>query len=143
MEKEIWNESQKPGLAASTKLYFQDMFVGAKRMSRADFWWGYLGSTLIAAVIMLFFAWVVTALPISDYYWSSVSGLAIAITFGFYLVALFNAMIRRLHDTNKSAWWMLFLLISGIGYIVLVVMACLRQVSDGNQYDMVLESETD
>ncbi|AKP68043.1 DUF805 domain-containing protein [Companilactobacillus ginsenosidimutans] len=138
MEKEIWNESGKPGLVSSTKLFFKDLFVGAKRISRADFWWGYLGTTIFFAVLIALFVWTVTLMPISDYYWSAILGVAAAISFGYYLIAIYNAGIRRLHDVNLSAWWMLLLLLPGVGYLVLLVLCSLEQRVEGNRHDMVL-----
>lgn len=131
MENEINNETSNPSLIASTKLYFQDLFVGAKKMSRADFWWGYLGITILTIAIMAIFAGIIVILPISDYYWSAIAGVGFAITLGYYLIALFNAAIRRLHDTGKKAWWMLFLLLNVIGYIVLVVLLCQKSSPNG------------
>ncbi len=134
MENEIWNETGKPGLVASTKLFFSDLFVGAKRMGRADFWWGYLGTTIFFGILIALFTWIVTLLPIDDYYWTAVAGVALAISVGYYLIAIFNAAIRRLHDVNFTAWWMLLLLIPGFGYIALLVFMTLGQRNDGNRY---------
>ncbi|MQS89166.1 DUF805 domain-containing protein [Companilactobacillus mishanensis] len=141
MENTIWNESNKPGIITSTKLYFNDLFVGAKRMSRADFWWGYLGTTIFFTVLLGLLALLETKLPVMDYYWSAVVGVAIAMSFAYYIIAIFTASIRRLHDVNLRAWWLLFYLIPGIGFIVWVVFMCLGQRNSSNRFDYNIESD--
>ncbi len=44
--------------------------------------------------------------------------------------------VRRLHDTNRSGWWMLISLIPIIGAIVLIVYLASDSVSDENQYGL-------
>jgi hypothetical protein len=41
---------------------------------------------------------------------------------------------RRLHDTNKSGWWQLLLIIPLIGFVVLVVLWCIEGDRGANQY---------
>ena len=49
----------------------------------------------------------------------------------YYLLALASfivslpLLIRRLHDTDRSGWWVLIALIPFVGWIVLLVFACL------------------
>jgi Predicted membrane protein len=134
MKEQVWNESFRPGIISSTKLYFQDLFVGAKRMSRKDFWWGYLGMTIVAYVIMALLALAITKMPVDDFYWSSILGVALAITMGYYWIAVFTAMIRRLHDRKMRGWWILISLIPFVGEIALIVLLCLPQRDFGNRW---------
>ena len=41
---------------------------------------------------------------------------------------------RRLHDINRSGWWLLILLIPLIGFIVFLVWACQESNPGDNQY---------
>ncbi|APX72019.1 DUF805 domain-containing protein [Companilactobacillus allii] len=138
-EKEIWNESDRPNLINSTKLYFQDMFVGAKRMSRADYWWGLFGITLVSAVVMGLFAWLVTVMPINDFYWSAVWSIALVMTCGYYLISIWTASIRRLHDRNMRAWWMFSYVLPVIGEVMMIVLMCLPQQNDNNNWAKFVE----
>ncbi|KRL65854.1 DUF805 domain-containing protein [Companilactobacillus versmoldensis] len=138
MDKKIWNQSQKPGLINSTKLFFQDLFVGAKRVSRRDFWWGYLGTTIFFAILIGILVFLMKSMPLMTYYWSAVIGVAIAISFGYYLIAIYNAAIRRLHDINLKAWWMLLILVPFFGYIILLVMMSLGQRNANNRFEKEL-----
>jgi uncharacterized membrane protein YhaH (DUF805 family) len=45
-----------------------------------------------------------------------------------------SIMIRRLHDTNKSGWWMWFTLLPVAGPIVLFVFACQKGDAGDNDY---------
>lgn len=138
---EIWNESNKPNIISSTKLYFQDMFVGAKRMSRADFWWGMLGMTLVAAVLIGLFGWLVTIMPVNDFYWSAVWSIAMIMTFGYYIIAIWNASIRRLHDHNLRGWWMLSFILPVIGELIMIVLTCLPQRNENNNWAKFVEDD--
>ncbi|OCG61711.1 DUF805 domain-containing protein [Gilliamella sp. GillExp13] len=42
--------------------------------------------------------------------------------------------VRRLHDTDRSGWWVLIVLVPLIGAIVLLVFACMDSTPGSNQY---------
>lgn len=62
---------------------------------------------------------------------SSVLGLILTLVF---LLPSLAVTIRRLHDTDRSGWWILIGLIPLIGAIVLIVFACQDSQPGGNQY---------
>jgi uncharacterized membrane protein YhaH (DUF805 family) len=47
--------------------------------------------------------------------------------------------VRRLHDTNRSGWWLLLCLIPLIGTLVLIVFALQGSQNEGNRYGDVSE----
>jgi uncharacterized membrane protein YhaH (DUF805 family) len=55
-----------------------------------------------------------------------------------YAVAVFlpglAASVRRLHDTNRSGWWLLVMAIPGVGSIVLLVFLAQESHAIENQY---------
>jgi Predicted membrane protein len=73
-------------------------------------------------------------MPVMDYYWSSIVGVALAMTMGYYWIAVFTAIIRRLHDRKMRGWWVLIGLIPVVGFVALVVLLCLPQRSLGNRF---------
>jgi uncharacterized membrane protein YhaH (DUF805 family) len=50
------------------------------------------------------------------------------------LVPSIAAGVRRLHDTDKSGWWLLLGLIPFVGAIVLIVFFCQRGTVGQNQF---------
>lgn len=57
---------------------------------------------------------------------------------GLYALAVFipsiAVLVRRLHDTNRTAWWLLMLLFPLIGVIVLIVFLATDSSAGDNQY---------
>mgnify|MGYP001058183099 FL=1 len=55
----------------------------------------------------------------------------------FYLGILVPSLavgVRRLHDTGKSGWWLLFGIVPIVGEITLLVFTCLDSQPGPNQY---------
>lgn len=52
----------------------------------------------------------------------------------FVLIPSLAVSIRRLHDTNRSGWWLLIALIPIVGAIVLIVFALLDSTPGHNKY---------
>lgn len=84
------------------------------RSSRSEFWWCYL---LVAAVGMF---------PI----------IGAFVSLGL-LPALFCVMIRRLHDTGRSAWMALLFLIPIAGFIIGIIFLVGVSKPEENQYGPV------
>lgn len=81
-------------------------FIG--RSSRSAYWWWYLFSLIVFAVAFAIDLGLGTRI---------VSGLA---TLALLLPNL-AILVRRLHDTGHSGWWILISLVPLIGAIVLLV----------------------
>ena len=101
-------------------------FSFAGRSTRRDYW--------VAVLFNIIFATIVGTLAgMLDFALLSVLySLAIIIP-GWTLA------VRRLHDINKSGWFLLISLIPIIGSIVLLVFYCLPSVEEDNQYGEILE----
>ncbi|MET7480832.1 DUF805 domain-containing protein [Streptomyces sp. NPDC005648] len=94
------------------------------RSRRAEYW-QYALFVGIAYVVLL-----VLALASKS---SVVYGLIVV----FYLGVLVPSLavgVRRLHDTGKSGWWLLFGVIPLVGPITLLVFTCLDSQPGPNQY---------
>lgn len=52
------------------------------------------------------------------------------------LVPSFAVMVRRLHDTEKSGWWSLIILIPLVGVIVLLVFLCMDSKTSQNKFGL-------
>lgn len=66
--------------------------------------------------------------------------MSVQIPLGHYIYALavlipsLAVSVRRLHDTDRSGWWLLIALVPLIGAIVLLVFLVLDSNSGQNQY---------
>ena len=93
------------------------------RSPRSEFWWFALFYLLLSLVIG-----AVSAL-------SDVLGgiLNLVVTLGL-LVPSIAVSIRRLHDTDRSGWWILLGLIPLIGTIILIVFYVQRGTDGDNRF---------
>ncbi|HWO82911.1 MAG TPA: DUF805 domain-containing protein [Solirubrobacterales bacterium] len=82
------------------------------RSSRSAYWWW-----------ILFYVLVFIAASILDGAINT-PAISILVWLAFFLPNL-AVLVRRLHDTDHSGWWVLIGLIPLIGAIVLIVFACL------------------
>jgi uncharacterized membrane protein YhaH (DUF805 family) len=56
------------------------------------------------------------------------------------LIPGFAVAVRRLHDVNKSGWWLLIMLIPLFGIIWLLVLMCTASKPDENRDDSEMET---
>jgi uncharacterized membrane protein YhaH (DUF805 family) len=58
--------------------------------------------------------------------------------YSLYLLAVLlpsvGVSIRRLHDTDRSGWWLLLAFVPVVGAIVLLVLMCMDSQPGGNEY---------
>jgi uncharacterized membrane protein YhaH (DUF805 family) len=92
------------------------------RAGRAEYWWFFLANLLIsvalnvlgrAADLFVFVGWLVSLALL-------VPALAVA--------------VRRLHDTSRSGWWLLIVLVPFVGWIVLIVFLASEGTPGSNEY---------
>jgi uncharacterized membrane protein YhaH (DUF805 family) len=100
-------------------------FTGRAR--RAEFWWYFLASFLINVVLNILDAILGLGMGGGIGVLSGIYGLAV-------LVPGLAVGVRRLHDTDKSGWWLLIGLIPIVGIIVLIVFWAAEGPPGTNQY---------
>jgi uncharacterized membrane protein YhaH (DUF805 family) len=83
------------------------------RASRAEFWWFVLFMVIIYCVVILAamtMTFGASAIEIRPTFWTPGESLILDIIIGLFWVILFIPVlaleIRRLHDINRSGWWM-------------------------------------
>ena len=95
------------------------------RTNVPDFWWAVLGNVIVVAVLRL-----LCLIPFL--------GVIVAVVAGLYGLALLipglAMSFRRLHDTGKSAWYLLLSLIPGVGEIILIVLLAQPSQAGDNRY---------
>lgn len=95
------------------------------RARRAEYWLFYLFVVLVVAA-----AGVLGLLLGGDSLSELVQGVAVLA----FLIPMFSASFRRLHDTGRSAWWLLIGLIPIVGAVVLLVFYVLPGTPGPNRY---------
>ncbi len=98
------------------------------RSRRKEFWLFYLLIT-IATIVLTF-------IDISIGSFDAVSGFGLLS--GIFTLAIIvpslAVSVRRLHDTDRSGWWLLISFIPLLGTLVLIVFWCLRGTQGQNEY---------
>ena len=97
--------------------------------ARRKEYWLYVLAVIIVFTVMVGFE---MALDIQD----QRTGLG-TITVVLCLASIIPSLavaVRRLHDTDRSDWWVLIKFIPLIGAIILVVFACLRGTEGENRF---------
>ena len=107
-----------------------NQYCGFKgRASRAEYWWFILFCGLVS-VVLVSVDLVLFSATQSEFFATTGFG-------GIWNLAMFlpslAVLVRRLHDTGKSAWWML-LYLTIIGGIVVFIFTLLRGNEGSNKY---------
>ena len=110
----------------STKNYFLKWNDFSTRISRSEFWWGNLGVTITLIIV----GFAVGFLSVLVGFPSELVLLPFQI---FLLIASTALSVRRLHDINKSGWWLLIYL-TIVGILVLFYWFCSKGDADENAF---------
>tara|TARA_X000000368_G_scaffold256319_1_gene202587 strand:+ start:1888 stop:2295 length:408 start_codon:yes stop_codon:yes gene_type:complete len=122
----------------SIKNAFIKAFDFKTRSSRAEFWYFYLFTIILGMIssqidqyLSLEVArFVLFSSPnnemILGHFWTFIYFLCFIPSFSLY--------VRRLHDTDKSGWWLLIMLIPFIGFATITIFCLLKGDENRNQY---------
>ena len=91
------------------------------RASRSEYWWSYLGIAVISMVLQIIGIVGGLALGSVNEGLGALFGLAAFAGLFALLIPSLSVNVRRLHDTGKSGWMLLILLIPCIGFILWLV----------------------
>ena len=95
------------------------------RADRPEFWWFGLINLTISLLI-----W---AIGIAAF--GFLTGELLAVLYGLLtLLPVLGVDIRRLHDTNRSGWWMLISLLPLVGGIILIVFFATAGTPEPNRF---------
>jgi uncharacterized membrane protein YhaH (DUF805 family) len=125
------------GFGAAFKRFFRKYATFSGRASRGEYWWVALVNGLVYLVLVAV-AGVSGDADVSDN--GSMSPVASAISgiVGLYYLAVVVPSLalawRRLHDTGRSGWSYLFVLIPLVGPIILLVFLASRTTASAEQY---------
>ena len=97
------------------------------RARRAQFWWYVLANLIISIVLNIIDAVIGLGIGGGVGVLGLIYGLAV-------LIPGLAVAVRRLHDTDKSGWWILIGLIPIVGIIVLIVFWATDGLPGPNKY---------
>lgn len=106
------NYQSNLGFIGATKQYFVNYVNFSGRMSRANYWWSLLAVVLIGLIVYALIYATGSLVP----YYLDMAALTIPNV---------SSQVRRLHDSNHSAWNLLwaFIPIISIYYLILICKA--------------------
>jgi uncharacterized membrane protein YhaH (DUF805 family) len=118
---------QMMGFVDALTTVFRNKYVTfSGRASRSEYWWSYLGYSVIAMVAWIVAFVVVLAVP--DLAAVLLVPMLVALAM---IIPMLSVSVRRLHDTGKSGWMILIMMIPCIGIILWIVW----MVEDGQAHD--------
>jgi uncharacterized membrane protein YhaH (DUF805 family) len=102
--------------------------VFSGRARRMEYWYFVLFNLIVAFVLALIDTLLGTTTGVSSFgLLSGIYGLAV-------LIPTLAVLVRRLHDIDRTGWWILINLIPLVGTIVLLVFALMPGTPGSNQY---------
>jgi uncharacterized membrane protein YhaH (DUF805 family) len=106
------------------------------RARRSEFWLFWLFTLVVGFVLQMLGGMMGGAAdptnPMAMY--SSPAGIVLLLFYLAILIPSIAVAIRRLHDTNRSGWWLLIALIPFIGALVLLVFYVLPGTPGPNKF---------
>ncbi|MCF0156469.1 MAG: DUF805 domain-containing protein [Veillonella sp.] len=106
------------------KVSFSPYFSFKGRSSRSEYWRFTLLASIIPNVFYTLALWLSSEILI---------GLAILLGLAFFLPQ-WAIGVRRLHDTNRSGWWLLLSFVPLIGSIWLLILLASKGTDGDNDY---------
>lgn len=97
------------------------------RADRSEYWWFALGCFIVNVVLNTLFS--LTGIKLF-YFLDAVFGLAV-------LVPSLAVCVRRLHDVNKSGWWIFISLIPLVGWVWIIWLLATPSYPETNEYGPV------
>ena len=97
------------------------------RASRTEFWMFALFNFIVSMVLAVIDHVIGTRTAQGIGILGAIYGLGV-------LLPYLGVAARRLHDTGRSGWWLLLLLIPFIGWVVLLIFYVLESQAGENQY---------
>jgi len=114
------------GLKEAISSGFQNYVGFSARAARSEYWWWALFITVVSIVALLI------DLTVFGFNTTGVNPISAIVALATLLPNL-AVSVRRLHDIDRTGWWVL-LAFTVIGGIVLLVWACMRGTVGANRF---------
>ena len=107
---------------------FSKYGVATGRASRSEYWWFQLFCWIISFATVFADAFLFTDLVLED----GISPINIVTSLAITIPSI-AVYIRRLHDVNRSGWWM-FIALTCVGIIPLIIWVCSKGTDGPNDF---------
>ena len=101
------------------------------RATRSEYWWtifNLLGAGVIVCIVYI------AGMVLGKNYLLIISRVILLVLFFGNILGLLSLSIRRLHDTNRSAWWLLVDFVPFFSGIVLLLFFVMPSTVGSNKY---------
>lgn len=102
------------------------------RATRSEYWWFQLFTLLVA--LCVYGIAIGFALATRSYAGIFVAVVGLAIFGLISLIPSWAVLVRRLHDTDRSGWWLLIVFLPWIGAIILLVFLVMPSTEGFNRF---------
>jgi uncharacterized membrane protein YhaH (DUF805 family) len=116
------------GFIKAVKHAFKNYVNFRGRTSRSEFWWFFL-FVVAVSVALYIISEVGIATSADPQLWNTLAQVGIIMNIVWFLATILPASaiwFRRLHDSNKSGWWYILPVASGIGGFFLFALSALQ-----------------
>lgn len=107
-----YSEPSKTGFVGAIKKGFKGYVVWNARSTRPEYWWWTLFVVIVAII-----AAIIDSVVFSTNATTSIGPVSGIVSLALFLPGL-SVLIRRLHDTDRTGWWVWIMLIPIAGAIV-------------------------
>jgi uncharacterized membrane protein YhaH (DUF805 family) len=118
----------------AVKAVYGKYFDFSGRAIRPEYWWYFLFSFFVSAVIAIAEGPSTVMIGNNWFTVSYGSGILSNIWSLFNFIPAIAVSVRRLHDLDKSGWWLLIGLVPLIGWIILIVWFASRGTPGANRF---------
>ena len=117
------------GFSEAVQVGLNKFFTPTGRASRSEFWWYALCLWIVSGVFVVIGGFIMN--HGMEQAWL---GIITEVIDAILVASIVCASIRRLHDTGKSGWNVLWYLLPLVGWIIEVVLLCRASQPGENQY---------
>ena len=111
--------------------YWENCFDFSGCTSASDYWYSVIMNILINIIVILVVSIFISTYP------DDIFLLLIFLLYGIFVsIASWSNVVRRLHDTGKSGWYILLNMIPYIGPIILLVLLSDKTLVENNPYKL-------
>lgn len=128
-------------IGAAVRRFFKKYATFAGRASRSEYWWWVLASVIVSFVLQLLIVLTGGARMKSNGMWEVQGGFGVIfvvllVIWGLATIVPYLALVvRRLHDSNRSGFWIFIYFVPLAGPIILFVFMLLGSKPEGARFD--------